>query len=250
MDEQPIEVTEEVPTEPTPDETTENAEQTTEQTAEQTPETTEQEPNRTQQRISELVAQREEARRKAADLEARLAKTEDADAPKEDAFESYEDYTRALIKHEAQAVLKTERQADIEAQREAEAELSVQQFNVRAEQGRQKHEDFDSVVGNPDLAINVDMLALMAESDVGADVAYHLGKNPAEARRLSMMPPAMMGREMARIEAKLSQVYAPSIPQPVETGTNLSGAGESSVPDLSKMSTEEYIAARRARANA
>ena len=216
---------------------------------EETPEEQPEEPHesRSQQRISELVAQREEARRKVSELEKRVASQEDADAPKEDDFGSYEEYQRAAIRHEAKMALQAEREADIEAQRQTEGDLALQQFQIRAEAVRKKHADFDEVVGNQELPISQDMLQLMAESDVGADVAYHLGKNPAEARRLAMMPPAMMGREMARLELKMNAQPAPSIPTPIDTGSNVSGVGESTVPDLSKLSTEEYIKQRRSR---
>ena len=202
--------------------------------------------SRSQQRIAELVAQREEARRQTAILEQRLASQNDADAPKEDDFENYDAYNRANIRYEAQQALKQERLADIEAQRESDARLVQQQFQLRAESGRAKHADFDTVIGNPDLTINESMLQVIAESESGADLAYHLGKNPVEAARLASMPPAMMGMEMARIESRLSVQPEPSIPTPIDTGSNVSGTGESSVPDLGKMSTEEYIKQRRA----
>ena len=211
------------------------------------PESEPQHESRSQQRIAELVAQREEARRRAAELEQRLAGQAYQDAPDEDSFDSYEEYQRAAIRYEAKQALKAERQSDIEAQHQADSDLALQQFQVRAEAARQKHPDFDAVVGNQNLAISQDMLQIMAESEVGADVAYHLGKNPAEAQRLSMLPPALMGREMARLEVKMSAQPAPVLPTPINTGTNVSGVGESSVPDMSKMSTAEYIAARRNR---
>ena len=225
------------------------------------PESEPQHESRSQQRIAELVAQREEARRRAAELaaqreearrraaelEQRLAAQTDQDAPNEDSFDSYEEYQRAAIRYEAKQALKAERQLDIEAHRQADSDLALQQFQVRAEAARQKHPDFDAVVGNQNLAISQDMLQIMAESEVGADVAYHLGKNPAEAQRLSMLPPALMGREIARLEVKMSAQPAPVLPTPINTGTNVSGVGESSVPDMSKMSTAEYIAARRNR---
>jgi len=223
------------------------AEETEEPTEAPTEEPNEAHVSRSQKRIAELVRQREEAQRRAGELESQLAKHEDKDAPKEADFDSYEDYTHALVKHETTEILREERKAQALSQREQDADLALKQFEARAENGRKKHDDFDKVVGNPDLPITNDMLAIMADSDAGDEVAYYLGKNEAETRRLAMMPPAMMGREMARIEMKLSEQPKPALPNPVDTGSTLSGTGESATVDESKMSTEDYIAHRRAK---
>jgi hypothetical protein len=51
------------------------------------------------------------------------------------------------------------------------------------------------------LQINDDMVALMAESEYAADIAYYLGKHPDEAARISRMPLQDAGPAIFAIEA-------------------------------------------------
>ena len=81
----------------------------------------------------------------------------------------------------------------------------------------------------------------MAGSDKGAEIAFHLANNPAEAMRIANLPPLHQGIELARLEGKLS--VAPQIrkvstapsPPPTVTG-NPSPASR----DPNEMSQAEY----------
>jgi hypothetical protein len=73
----------------------------------------------------------------------------------------------------------------------------------------------------------------VAESDKGAEVAFHLAQNPQEATRIARLSEAHQGIELARLEGKLSA--APQIrkvstaPDPARTVTgNPSPAGRTS----------------------
>ena len=54
---------------------------------------------------------------------------------------------------------------------------------------REKVPDFDAVVHNPNLTVTPVMADAIRESGRGAEIAYFLGKNPAEAARIASLPP-------------------------------------------------------------
>jgi hypothetical protein len=73
------------------------------------------------------------------------------------------------------------------------------------------------------------MLETMQESDMGAEVAYHLASNPAEAQRIASLTPRAQAREIGRIEAMLSQPSKPKAktvsdaPEPVASARGNNG---------------------------
>lgn len=71
--------------------------------------------------------------------------------------------------------------------------------------GQEQFQDFDAVINaglGPVLTPVLQQTLFL--SDRGHEVAYHLGKNPQEAQRVARMPPLMLARELALIEAKLT----------------------------------------------
>lgn len=121
--------------------------------------------------------------------------------PKRDDFKDDESYTQATIDHLAE---KRAAEKLAERERTREAEQRNEKFLERAEKASERYPDFQSVVFNPQVPINDHMAEFIAESDHGADVAYHLGKNPAEAARIAQMSAVKAARELTRIEAEIA----------------------------------------------
>lgn len=71
--------------------------------------------------------------------------------------------------------------------------------------------DFHDVVYSSQWACTDEMAAAIQSSDDGPAVAYHLAKNPTEARRIASLPPIAQVRELGRLEA---QLVKPADPQP------------------------------------
>lgn len=99
-------------------------------------------------------------------------------------------------------------------------------------------------------ALSETTLVAIADADDPAKVAHWLGENPDEAQRLFGLSPSKTGREIAKIEARLSQTQqkpkttnAPPPPKQVK------GSG-SVQKDPTKMSYEEYKAWRNGEARA
>lgn len=124
-------------------------------------------------------------------------------------------------------------------------EPSLRAFSRRIAGARERIGDFDTVALNPDLPVSEAMAATIARSERGAEIAYHLGRNPELARRIAGLDPLSAARELGRIEAQLSPAPKRAVttaPPPLRA----LGGGESPGRDPDAMSYQEYKAWRRA----
>ncbi|MGA8770315.1 MAG: hypothetical protein WB610_08090 [Rhodomicrobium sp.] len=159
-------------------------------------------------------------------------------------FRAPEDYTRAVAEQAVREV-----GAEILARQASQA----QEIASRAAQDawaestagfREKAPDFDAVVHNPSLTVTPVMADAIRESSRGAEIAYYLGKNPAEAARIASLPPVSQATAIARLETRVGSAGQASVsraPQPVST---LPGRSGSAGKRLEDMNFEEYRRAR------
>ena len=155
-------------------------------------------------------------------------------------FRAPEDYTRAVAEQAVREV-----GAEILARQASQA----QEIAARAAQDawaestaefRQKAPDFDAIVHNPNLTVT----PIMADAIREAEIAYYLGKNPAEAARIASLSPVSQATAIAHLETRAGSAAQSSIsraPQPVST---LSGRAGGAGKRLEDMSFEEYRQAR------
>lgn len=192
-------------------------------------------PEGVQKRIDELTRKRREAERRAERAEAKLREQEQRDLSNLD----WEDQI-------AEKTLSRSRREQVENDRETVQELAREAYQARVEIAAAKYPDFHSVAGNPNLPITPAMAEAIMDSEHGPEVAYHLGKNPAEAARIANLNPVSQARELGRIEALVSQ--ARQAPKPAPAPVNPVGARAASggKKDPTKMSMAEYIAWRNA----
>ena len=164
-------------------------------------------------------------------------------------FETPEAYADALA---------TQRAEQLVAERENTRRTSelVEAYHEREEDARTKYDDFDQVAYNPSLKITTVMAQAIQSSDIGPEVAYHLGTNPKEADRISRLAPLAQAREIGRLEAKLASAPpvvkkvsgAPAPITPVTPRGTTSPAYDTTDPrSIKTMTTSEWIAADRAR---
>lgn len=177
-----------------------------------------------QKRIAKLAAQRDQAAAEAEYWRARVLSTKpDADAtasaekpkPKPDDFTIGDGqydvaaYTEALTDWKtAEAIKSFKAEQEKARQQQSEQERQTELQKSYAEQigkAQEKYHDFDDVAFNPALPITKPMAEALAESPLGAEIAYFLGKNPEEAGRISRLGPLGAARELGRIEARLAQ---------------------------------------------
>jgi len=150
--------------------------------------------------------------------------------PQRETFRDEGEYLRAQVEHLAE-VRAAEKLA--ERERSKEAERRSESFIDKAEKATERYPDFNSVVSNPSLSINESMAEFIGESDLGADVAYFLGKNPGKAHDISQMSPIKAARELTRIESELAarpKANPSKAPEPINPVGQRGKSSASSLP--------------------
>lgn len=201
-----------------------------------------------QERINELTRARREAERRAEEVERRLAAIEAAreepaapaaPAPPEPAapaegesgppdpedFEFGEldsRYITALVDYQTEqrfAAYRTQQEQEAQ-QRAAEQRQreDAEKFNAQAAKAAEKYPDFNDKVllgaQRGEWPLSAELGQMLVQSDVGADIAYYLASNPAEAGEVFRQSPTEQARFFGRMEAKFSasQTAAPGTP--------------------------------------
>jgi len=218
-------------------------------------------PKGVQKRIDDLTREKYDERRRAELAEQKLeelkkqsvATPAQADKPKLDNFDTIEEFNEALFdwkiaerENATKAEANLRGQADSSATHQATVEASV---DYLLKVGADKYPDFQAVAGKvPPSVMSDAMLIALGEIGSGADVAYYLGKNPAEAATLVNLSPVQLGRAIAKIESNLvdTPVNTPTkAPEPIKASGNRASADK----DPSKMSDSEFAAWRRKQIN-
>lgn len=161
-----------------------------------------------------LVALRQEMTAlggKVAETSKPAAPVADAPKPKVADFETYEDFVEALSDWKADQKA-TARAAEVEkkidakltadaARRQADATAGAQQtviaqHTARMDAARKAHTDFDTVLAaQSDILVHQAIGEVIPFSPVGAEVMYHLAKNPAVAEALVDLPISLPMRD-------------------------------------------------------
>jgi hypothetical protein len=195
--------------------------------------------SRFQERIDDLTAARRDAERRAAAAEARALQLQQQLKPPgpNASLEEQDDYRveRAVVKARADELTHEARTAQQEA-----VQKTFDTFAAKAEAVADRMPGLvDKFCALPE--VSPVMAGFVAESDKGAEVAFHLAQNPNEATRISRLSPAHQGIELARLEGKLS--VAPQIrkvstaPSPPPT---VAGNPSPASRDPHEMSQAEY----------
>jgi hypothetical protein len=226
--------------------------------APETPETTpEEQPSErkfTQQELDDLIDKRlkKQHRRLEREFSQRIAGTQALKpvAPPADPndFETAQQYAEALAEQKAQELL-------VKREAAKQQEAIVEAYRDREEAIRDRYDDFEQVAYNPSLPVTDFMAQAIQASDIGPEVIYWLGSNPAEARRISSLPPILQAKEIGTIEAKLvvnppvkKTSSAPAPIAPVAARSSGTPAYDTTDPrSLKSMSTSEWIEAERLR---
>ena len=150
--------------------------------------------------------------------------------------------TEREVKNAGEAVKAAEGRAEDISKREREVLVNAW-MNTR-EEAKTRYADFETVAlrGWEPSPVMTD---LILTSDVGADVAYHLGQNHALAAQIAAMNPVEAARAIGRIEAGIVQPKPRTetkAPDPISPVRGSAGAAR----DPSKMSVTEYAAWRAA----
>jgi hypothetical protein len=209
-------------------------------------------------RIKEERAQVEAENARLREQIDRLKGAEKTPPPKIEDYDDHDEYVAALSAHKAAELMDQRQVAALESeaeQREKRKQALQQQQMMEArqnwaaqvEEAQSRYADFQAVVTAPDVPITKDMADLLALSDVGADMAYHLGTNKQQAAQLAQMPAAELVGAMQMLENFVS-ANAPrprtqsKAPEPISPVKGKATAMKA----IEEMSVAEYRAAREA----
>lgn len=162
------------------------------------------------ERVQQAVARQREAERQSAEKDKVIAELKaQLKAPDPAQYDDNAKYTADLAIHglnerELQR-LEREKAGSEQAQRQAVAEA----WNTRVEEFKATAPDFEAVAYSA--PISEPTAYLLAEMDEGPQLAYELGKNHAEARRIERLPERLKAVELGKIAARLA------VPAPVKT---------------------------------
>lgn len=190
-----------------------------------------------QERIDELTRARREAEREAEHWRTLAMQTRQPEAkpepPKGDAEpdpsqyeygESDLRYVKDLARYEARQEFR--KQAEEEAAARHARELE-QGYAQRERAAAEKYDDFERTVYRSQWDCTPVMADAIKSSEAGPEVAYHLAKNPTEARRIAALSPIAQVRELTRLEVKLTAQPQPrtttSAPEPAPQARGAGG---------------------------
>lgn len=190
----------------------------------------------TQEEVDALVQKRllKEERRVHRRIEQQLRETAQqrvlATEPKREEFRDDETFTQAQIDHLAE---KKAAEKLAERERVQAAEQRTEAFLEKAEKATERYPDFQAVVFNPSVRINDDMAEFIAESDLGADVAYHLGKHPLEAAKIAQMSPVKAVIALSKLQAEIAakpKATPSNAPEPIKPVGTRGKSSSSTLP--------------------
>lgn len=194
------------------------------------------------ERVQQAVARQREAERQSAakdryiqELEGRLAKVPDPSK-----YDDNAEYTADMLEHRMDKReldrAKQEKQGAESAQREALAEA----WTARVTDFKETAKDFEAVAYSA--PISEATALLIAEMEEGPAVAYELGKNHAEARKLDRMTERQKAIELGKIAARISApvpIKTTLAPAPIDP---VRGRGDTGSKSLEDLSMAEYAA--------
>ncbi len=140
-----------------------------------------------------------------------------------------------------------EARQEIENRRQQDTAVSIQAtLRAREENAALKHPDYYNVVNPlaPVMMQNPVMRQFVSESDLGAEVAYELAKNPVVLSQIMNIKPFSAGAELLKMEERLKAPHPPKpltkAPPPVKPV----GSSEKAPVSLETVDIKEFMRLR------
>ncbi len=144
-----------------------------------------------------------------------------SEKPKEEDYEDFASFLEALAEFKADEMLSkresAKRQQEAEKAQVASVERESELRRSLMESGENKYDDFEDVVKNSPLRIADPAYLAILESDISAELVYHLAKNSDDAKRISEMSPYAQAKEIGKLEDKLTAkpIIKSDAPKPI-----------------------------------
>lgn len=196
--------------------------------------------NKVQERINRITAEKWAEKRRAEELERKLAEMQNntqaqPQAGKEPTLEQfdYDDaaYNRAMVKYEVAKELEASRAQENERKAQDSQSAAQEVFNQRVVEQTKKAPDYAEAVS--DLQLPDSVVTALIEAENGPELAYHLAKHKDLADSMFNMTPTQAHMKLGQITAQLlaKQVIKPSAaPDPIDPISN-GGASTGSKDD-------------------
>lgn len=173
------------------------------------------------------------------------------DAPKREAFDSYEAWIEAKAEYRAEqkaseAVMRRLQEVAEHAQqsqRMQEGQNLVRGHMSRVETFAKQATDFDVVTQNDDIHIPPVAAEEIMSMEDGPAILYAIGKEPAIAAHLQQMGPRQQVRFLGQLSAALT-LRPPQVSQAPAPGTPVGGKS-SAPPTLENASYDDFVKLRR-----
>lgn len=156
---------------------------------------------------------------------------------------------RAEVKAVFDEIKRTERKQAEQAtfeQQQAYKSQQISSFEDRLNEFGINYDDFDETVRNPDLPLTQPMVETAMLVPNGPELLYHLGKNPAEVKRLAHLHPFDQAREMVKIGMSLQ--HRPNVsqaPPPVSPLSKGNHSTTSSIKDMTYSQMKQHLRTRK-----
>jgi len=169
-----------------------------------------------QKRIDKLTRQKHESQTRIKNLESQLEQNKKfLDAPLPENLDELPQQEQ--VQHHTNRAVAHNNVANIEAQKQQElAQHKAQVWGDKVEARLNDLPDYQEVINSTGQSFRLsekttaDLMEFIDSSDVGVDLAYHLGKNPELANELEGLSPRAMDRKLMRLEDKLeAQINQP-----------------------------------------
>ena len=128
--------------------------------------------------------------------------------PSADKFPDYVEWQKSWIKWNNRQDARQTKAAAAVAEKQTAAKAKADTWSARVTEAKTELTDFETVAQNPSLPITGTMAEAITDTELGAQILYHLGKNPAEAERISKLSPVAQIREIGKLENALAPAAA------------------------------------------
>lgn len=156
------------------------------------------------------------------EIKSRMVSENQSNIPELGNFETVEEWGKALLEHDKKSTPEPVNDG-IDPEYKAWVDDSKE---FLFEMGSEKYEDFEEVVTG-DTTITEVMRDAIFEAENQADVAYFLGKNPKEARRIAKLPPIRQAVEIGKLDGK---DWSPSKPKTSKAPAPIDPVGGGDTP--------------------
>lgn len=202
-------------------------------------------------RFQEVVHKKNEAQRRLAELEQRIAQYEGRDNPAKDdfpdindpRFASLEDYKAAVRKHAETHAGRMASETAAQYRQRMEVETVVSSFNANAAEIAKTNPEIVQAIEHFKLYeedMNPDVFRSIVADKNGPRIVLAIASNPELGDRLARATPFEAGRILASLDVNQTPTK-----QPIPVTRTVSGAASPKETDPAKMNQQEYFAWRQ-----